>query len=434
MIERYNCIEISKIWSDENKYQTWLDIEIAVCEAWNKLKVIPSNDLKLIKSKIKLDIKKFLEIEKETKHDIVAFTRMLSLKLGNEKKWIHYGLTSTDIVDTAQNYLIKQSNKIILSKLESLSKILKEKALLYKKQLIMGRSHGMFGEPTSLGLKFLLWYAEINRQIKRFKFAMDDIERVKLSCSMGNFAHLEFEVESYVANKFNLKIDPITTQVTQRDRHIFLFSIFSNIASTMEKISIEIRHLQRSEIGEIQEGFSVGQKGSSSMPHKKNPISSENICGIARLIRSNATVTFENNLLWHERDISHSSNERIIIPDTYVLVGYSLNRLTNVITNLVINKENIMNNIKKANNVFFSQNIISYVIKNKKISREEIYDLIQKVSFESLMNNKNFKDAVIESKLGKILSLNEIDKIFDIEYFIRNIDNIYTRVFKLNEK
>ncbi len=430
MIKRYENEEIYKIWCDDNKYKTWLDIEIAVCEAWNQLKIIPNKDLQLIKKNVKVNMKRFLEIENQTKHDVVAFTRMISEKLKDEKKWIHLGLTSTDIVDTAQNYQIKKSNEIIFQKLNIFKNILKEKALKYKEQIIMGRSHGIFGEPTSLGLKFLLWYEEINRQIKRLKNAALDIEVAKISSSMGNFAHLEFSIEKYVAKKFGLNIDPINTQVTQRDKHIALFSVLANLSSTLEKIAIEIRLFQRSEVQELMEGFEKNQKGSSSMPHKKNPINSENICGLARLIRSNANITFENNLLWHERDISHSSNERVILPDTYTLTAYILDKIINTINNLVVNKENIQKNIEKCHNVFYSQIILSYIIKTKNVNREEIYDFIQKTTFECMYKKLEFKEILIKNNIYKYISENELNKLFDIKYFLRNVNNIFTRVLK----
>ncbi len=428
MISRYGNKEIDNIWTDENKYNTWLQVEIAACEAWNKLKVIPNKDLELIKAKAKVNLPRFFKIEEETKHDIVAFTRMISEKLGNEKKWIHLGLTSTDVVDTSQNYLIKESNEIILKKLLAFKEVLKKQAIVNKSQIIMGRSHGIFGEPTSLGLKFLLWYAEIDRQIIRFKTAAKAIEVVKLSCSMGNFAHIEFGIEEYVAKKFGLDIDPITTQVTQRDRHVALFSVFANIASTLEKIATEIRLFQRSEVGELIEGFTKGQKGSSSMPHKKNPIGSENICGLSRLIISNASVSLENNVLWHERDISHSSNERIIIPDSYNLLAYTLTRITNVIKNIVINKENIAKNIAKCNNVFFSQVILTHIIKYKNVTREEIYDFIQKCTFECMTKNKDFKEILINNGINKWILEKELNDLFNINYFIRQVDKLFKRV------
>ncbi|WP_339022744.1 adenylosuccinate lyase [Spiroplasma endosymbiont of Crioceris asparagi] len=429
MLDRYLVKEIDEIWNENNKLNIWLDVEILVLEAWNKLKIVPTKELDLIKKNAKVDRKLMLEIEKQTKHDVVAFTRMLSENLGEEKKWIHLGLTSTDVVDTAQNKMIKMSNEIVQQELNNLSKILKDKALQYKDTLTMGRSHGIYGEPTSLGLKFLLWFEEIKRQIERFEIARKQTEVAKISGSMGNHAHLELEIENYVADKMNLSIDPISTQVTQRDRHAFLISVFSIIASTMEKIATEIRLFQRSEVQEILEGFATNQKGSSSMPHKKNPISSENITGMSRYIRSFVNMTLENNVLWHERDISHSSNERIVFPDIYSSMVYSLRRLIDVIKNLVVNVEAINKHINEQNNVFFSQRVLTYLIIESKVSREKAYDLIQKHSFTSLKDNVDFKTVLINNNIYEFITEPELEKLFDIKYFVRNVDKIFKRVF-----
>ncbi|WP_368486890.1 adenylosuccinate lyase [Spiroplasma sp. DGKH1] len=430
MIERYLVKEIADIWSDDNKYATWGLVELLTCEGWNQLGLISDQEVAALKQNLKVDIPRMLEIETETKHDVVAFTRMLSEHMGPEKRWIHLGLTSTDVVDTSQNYLIKQSNLIVEKYLKLLLASLKAKALQYKTQLIMGRTHGMYGEPTSLGLKFLLWYAELTRNIKRFNFAKENIEVVKLSGSVGNFAHIEPEVEAHVAKKLGLGIDPITTQVTPRDRHINLFTSFSQIVSLLEKMAIEFRHFQRSEVNEMAEGFSANQKGSSSMPHKKNPISSENISGLARLVRSNMLVTFENNLLWHERDISHSSNERIILPDTYHLVVYLLKRMINVIDNLVVNIDNINQHLAQANNIFYSQVVLTEIIKKTTYSREEIYDFVQKCTLETQQTNQDFFQVLLKNNVEKYLSKVELTKLFNLNYFIRNVDKIYDRVLQ----
>lgn len=430
MIKRYFIPEIGKIWSDKNKYNTWAKIELLVCEGWSKLGLIPIVDIKKIKNNLKINLSRILELEYKTKHDIVAFIQMLSETLGPEKKWIHYGLSSTDIVDTSQNYLIKKSNFIVEKYLIKLKNILKEKAIMYKNQLIMGRTHGMFAEPTSLGLKFLLWYSELKRNINRFKNASTEIAVAKISGSVGNFAHIEIEVCKYVAKKLKLNIDPISTQVTSRDYYTTLFVSFGQIANLLEKIALEFRHLQRSEVNEINEGFSKNQKGSSSMPHKKNPISSENISGLSRLIRSNMIVTFENNLLWHERDISHSSNERIIIPDTYHLIVYLLKRMINIINNLIINKNKIIENLKKSNQIYFSQVILTNILKINDYSREEIYDFIQKCTLISEQKKINFKNVLINNNIIKYLSLFELNKLFNNNYFLRNVNKIYKLVLK----
>ncbi|WP_342256684.1 adenylosuccinate lyase [Spiroplasma endosymbiont of Poecilobothrus nobilitatus] len=428
MIERYFVPEIGKIWSDENKYNTWAKVELFVCEGWAQLGLIPTTDIEKIKTNLTVNLPRMLELEAETKHDVVAFTRMLSETLGPEKKWIHYGLTSTDIVDTSQNYLVKESNHIVKKYMLELKEALKEKALTYKKQLIMGRTHGMFAEPTSLGLKFLLWYAELERNITRFYSAGSAIAVAKISGSVGNFAHVEVQVEEYVAKQLGLNLDPITTQVTSRDYHIALFTSFSQIASLLEKMALEFRHFQRSEVGEIAEGFSKSQKGSSSMPHKKNPISAENIAGLARLVRSNMNVTFENNLLWHERDISHSSNERIIIPDTYHLVVYLLKRMIGVINNLVVSTDKIIEHLQQTNQIYFSQVVLTNILKETNYSREEVYDFIQKCTLIAQQQQLDFKNVLIANNIAKYLSLPKLEKLFDNNYFLRNIEQIYQRV------
>ncbi len=428
MIERYFVPDIGKIWSDENKYNTWAKVELFVCKGWAQLGLIPTTDIEKIKTNLTVNLPRMLELEAETKHDVVAFTRMLSEKLGPEKKWIHYGLTSTDIVDTSQNYLIKESNYIVKKHMLELKEALKEKAFTYKNQLIMGRTHGMFAEPTSLGLKFLLWYAELDRNITRFDAAGSAIAVAKISGSVGNFAHVEVQVEEYVAKQLGLNIDPITTQVTSRDYHIALFTSFSQIASLLEKMALEFRNFQRSEVAEISEGFIKSQKGSSSMPHKKNPISAENISGLSRLVRSNMNVTFENNLLWHERDISHSSNERIIIPDTYHLVVYLLKRMIGVINNLVVSPDKIIEHLQQTNQIYFSQVVLTNILKETNYSREEVYDFIQKCTLIVQQQRLEFKNVLIANNIAKYLSLPKLEKLFDNNYFLRNIEKIYKRV------
>ncbi|AGR41669.1 adenylosuccinate lyase [Spiroplasma taiwanense] len=429
MLKRYCIEEIEKIWSDEEKIKVWLDVEIEVAKAWMELGVIPKNDFHKIKTSASVKLSRMLELETETKHDVVAFTRAISESLDSERKWIHLGLTSTDIVDTAQNKIIQNSNEILLKYLEDLLLVLKNKALENKEVLIMGRTHGMYGEPTSLGLKFLLWFDEINRQLERFNLARKQIEVAKISGSMGNYANLEIEIEEKVAKNLNLGIDNISTQVTQRDRHAFLVSIIANIATTLEKMATEIRHFQRSEVQEICEGFDKKQKGSSSMPHKKNPISSENICGLARYVRSFVTTAFENNILWHERDISHSSNERLILPDIYNIIVYVIKRMTNTIDDLVINHENITRHISEQKGIFFSQRILTYILIKYDFSREEIYDFIQECTLECQKTNKEFKEILLEKGILKFISSeNELNNLFNLSIFTRNIDKMFRKV------
>nr|VZS00792.1 Adenylosuccinate lyase [Mycoplasma feriruminatoris] len=430
MINRYQIKQITDIWSDENKYNTWLKIEQLVTNAWSELIQINQQDLFKINNSLKVDLQRMWEIEQETKHDVVAFTRMLSEQLNNESKWIHLGITSTDIVDTAQNYLIKQSNEIVFSELENICSTLKKLAFENKDTLIMGRTHGMYGEPTSLGLKFCLWYDEFLRHIKRFNLARNDIEVVKISGSMGNYANLDPKIEQYVADKLEMNVDSLSTQVSQRDRHIFLVEVFANISSTLEKISTEIRLLQRSDVNELAEGFSKNQKGSSSMPHKKNPISSENIAGLSRYIKSLVHVVLENNNLWHERDISHSSNERIYLPDIFNLIVYTLKRTNETLTNLVINKEQMLNHIKQAKNIYFSQRVLTFILlEQKNVTRDEVYDLIQQITFKCTKDNLDFKDEVLNSNLTSYVSKQKLEQLFDDKFFLRHTDYIFNRVF-----
>jgi len=428
MIARYSVPEIASIWTDDHKYQVWADVELLITEAWAQLGVVPKADLEKIKSTIKVDLVRMGQIEAETKHDVVAFTRMLSEQLGPEARWIHLGITSTDIVDTAQNYLIKQSSEVFLPLVTNLQKVLMKLAIEHKDTLIMGRTHGIAGEPTSLGLKFLLWHEELNRQVKRLTAAFDDVCVAKVSGSMGNYAHVDPEVEEFVAQKLGMKVDRISTQVSQRDRLAAMFSALGNYASTLEKMATEIRLYQQSEISELMEGFGTGQKGSSSMPHKKNPISSENITGLSRLIRSAVIPAFENNVLWHERDISHSSNERILIPDTLDLATYITKRMTNILDNLYINKDQMLANINRANDIFYTQPLLTQILKEKDFTREEVYDFIQKAANETLMEKRPFKEVLIANGIDKYLSTKELDDIFTPTIFLKNVDKIYQRL------
>lgn len=449
MIKRYQTDKMEAIWNDKSKYSKWLEVEKLVCEVWHKLGLIDKTEIKKINRKVKLDLKLMQNIESKIHHDVVAFTRMLSKNLDEEKRWIHFGLTSSDVVDTAQNYLIKLSNEVIIEEMLKLLDNLKIKALEHRETIVIGRTHGIFAEPTSLGLKFVLWYEEIKRQVERLELARKHIEIVKISGAVGNYTHVEPSVEDYVSKKLNLGIDKISTQITQRDRHAFLFSVFANIATTLEKMAIEIRHSQRSEVDEMREGFSMGQKGSSAMPHKKNPISSENITGLTRLIRANSSLTFENNLLWYERDISHSSNERVIIPDTYHLLHYILRKMNNILNMLEINKESIQKNIEKTYNTFASQRFLLEIIKKTKNSREKVYDFLQECTFISLKEKIDFKEVVKKENIYKLFCDengnyikdvddtywtpekidNKLDEWVDLKYYTHNVYLIYNRVF-----
>ncbi|OAT88955.1 adenylosuccinate lyase [Candidatus Arthromitus sp. SFB-turkey] len=428
MIQRYSRKEMLNVWSDKNKFDAWLKVEFFASEAFEKLGIIPKYDVKKLWENGKFDLDRIYELEKETRHDVVAFTRAVSESLGDEKKWVHYGLTSTDVVDTAYGYLLKQANDIIKNDVQKILEVLKEKAIKYKNTPCIGRTHGVHADITCFGLKFALWYDEMKRNFERFKLASREVEVGKISGAVGTFANTEPFVQDYVCEKLGLISSNISTQTLQRDRHATYISIISLIGSTLEKIGIEIRHLQRTEVREVEEFFSSGQKGSSAMPHKRNPISSENIAGCARVLRGYMVSAFENIQLWHERDISHSSAERIILPDSTILIDYMLNRFTNILENLVVFEDNMIKNINKTNGVIFSQRVMTKLI-DKGLSREEAYDIIQPLSMSSWTSGRNFKDILFESeKVLKHLTRDEIEDSFSIEYHLRNVDTILKRV------
>lgn len=428
MISRYSRKEMEDIWTEENQFQAWLEVELAACWAWAKLGTIPMEDVDKLYEKASFKLERIKEIEAKTRHDVVAFTRAVSETLGEEKKWIHYGLTSTDVVDTAWGVRLKQANKLIKEDLERIISVLGEKAKAHKYTVMMGRTHGIHAEPTTFGLKCALWYAEMKRNLERFEKASADVEFGKLSGSVGTFANIPPEVEQYTCEKLGLTPAPISTQTLQRDRHAYYLSTLALIGSTMEKMAVEVRHLQRSEVREAEEAFRKGQKGSSSMPHKRNPISSENITGCARVLRGYMVTAFENIPLWHERDISHSSAERIILPDATTLLDYMLSRFANVIENLVVFEENMEANIWKTQGLVFSQRILNKLI-DKGINREQAYDAVQPLAMESWENQKLFRplidnDDFISSQLSK----EEIEDAFDLKHHTRNVDVIFERV------
>ncbi|MDR1234877.1 MAG: adenylosuccinate lyase [Mycoplasmataceae bacterium] len=428
MIDRYSREEMSKIWTAQNKFDAYLKIEILACEAWSKLKVIPTKDVSLIRKNAKFNIKQINEIEKTTHHDVIAFTRSVSQSLGKEKQWIHYGLTSTDIVDTANAFLIKQANAILLNDLISFTNVLKHNAIKYKMTPCIGRTHGIHADITSFGLKWALWYDEFQRNIERFKHASKNIEVGKLSGAVGNFANNEPFIQQYVCDHLGINEAKISTQVIQRDVYAQYFATLALIGSSLEKIATEIRHLQRTEVHEVEEMFAKGQKGSSAMPHKRNPIASENICGCARVLKGYMLTSYENIPLWHERDISHSSAERIMLPDATILLDYMLSRYTKVVTNLVVYPKQMLTNIYLTNGVIFAQRIMNKLI-GKGLSRETAYDLVQPIAMNAYNNNLQFKDLLIANKdILKTLSLRDIDDCFDLNYYFKQINYIYKKV------
>ncbi len=430
MIDRYSTDRINKIWSEQNKFDTYLKVEIAATKAWMNEGVVPAEDFELIKNNAKVNLDRLKEIEAETKHDVIAFTRAISETLGEEKKWVHYGLTSTDVVDTAYSVQLKEVNKYIFDNLNNFSEVLKEQAMKYKDTPVMGRTHGVHAEITSLGLKFALWYDEMQRNIKRFNKAAKQVEIGKISGAVGNFANTPSHIQDAICEELGIDSANISTQTLQRDRHAEYVSVIAIIATTLEKIATEVRNSQRTEVREIMEYFDKGQKGSSAMPHKRNPIASENICGIARVLRGYVVPALENNSLWYERDISHSSVERIILPDSTSLLDYALTRYGKVVKNLIIDEQQMMNNINLTQGVVFSQRVLSTLIE-KGLSREESYDLVQPLAIKAWEDKTPFIDLLKnnESIINKI-SNEELESLFDVKYFLKEVDNIYKRVFK----
>lgn len=429
MIDRYAIKEIEEIFSLKNRYETFLKVELSVLKAYVKLGTIPECDYLKIKEKAKVDVDKINELEKETKHDVIAFTRSLSLELGEEKKWIHYNLTSTDVVDTSLSYNIKESNEIILSSLMELKETLNNLAKKYEYTPIIGRTHGIHGEVTSFGLKWALFLDELNRDIDRLNCERKNVEVAKISGTVGNFANLPYEVEEYVAEDLKLYRPAISTQVLSRDRLAGYVNVLALIASLFEKIATEIRHLSRTEVNEVNEYFSKNQKGSSAMPHKRNPVGSENICGLSRIIKSSQIIALENNILWHERDISHSSNERIYLPDDISLVIYLARRLNNILKNIVVHEDKMKEDIFSTFGVIFSGRVLNYIIEKNEVSREEIYDYIQALAFKAMETRTQLKDLILkDSYLMKYLSLDEVNELFSYEYVFKNVDKIYKKV------
>lgn len=428
MIDRYVSKEMTNLFSDESRFNAYLKVEIAATHAFSKMGIVPQDDYIKIKEKAHVDVKRIKEIEEITKHDVVAFTRQISETLGEEKKWVHYELTSTDVVDSAMSLLYKDANDIIYNSLIDLQNAIKDKAYKYKMTPCIGRTHGMHADITSFGLKWALYYDEMNRQIERFNYARKELEMCKISGAVGNFANVDPYIQDSVSEELELTGAKISTQVLQRDRHAYYGSVIANIGTTLEKIATEIRNLQRFEIHEVEEYFSKNQKGSSAMPHKRNPISSENIVGCSRLLRGYLIPLLEDNALYHERDISHSSVERVALIDMIELVDYAIKRMTRVIDNLVVYEDRMKENISLSNNAIFAQRVLNYLVEKGK-SREEAYDLVQPLGMKALNENIDFKVLVKDNeKINSLLSEKEIDSLFEYDYFLKNVDSIFIRV------
>ncbi len=432
MIERYRLETMYNLFQDKSKFNAFLAVEIAALKAFSKLGKIPEEDVVKIEKKARVDVPRIKAIEKETKHDVIAFTRAVSETLGDEKKWVHYGLTSTDVVDTALSLLYQQANQIIENKLNAFMEVLKEKAYAYKNTPCIGRTHGIHADITAFGLKFALYYDEFMRHKKRFKAARATIEVGQISGAVGNFANTPPEIQDEVCKILHLTSTNISTQTLQRDRHVEYMNSLVMMATSIEKIAVEIRHLQRTEVGEVQEAFSKNQKGSSAMPHKKNPIASENMTGCARIMRGYLNSVYENVSLWHERDISHSSVERVVFPDALMLLDYMFTRYTKVIKNLEVNKTRMKTNIDLTFGVIFSQRVMHALI-DQGLSREEAYDIIQPLTNKAYTEHVQFIDVLKSSRsITKYLSHAIIDSCFTLEYYLKEVDTILSRVFKEN--
>ena len=429
MIPRYSRPEMSAVWTEENKFGAYLKVEIEAAAAWSQLGVIPAEDVEKLRTKATFDVQRIYEIEKETRHDIVAFTRAVSESLGDEKKWVHYGLTSTDVVDTANGYLIKQANNILRKDLQRFSDILKKRAYEFKNTPCIGRTHGVHADITALGLKWALWFEEMRRNIERFEMAAADVECGKISGAVGNFANTPPFVQDYVCEQLGIHSARISTQVLQRDRHAHYMGTLALIASTMEQMAIEVRHWQRTELREAEEAFGKGQKGSSAMPHKRNPIGSENMCGCARILRGYMVSSYENIPLWHERDISHSSAERIMLPDATILLDYMLNRFGNILENLVVFPENMLKNIYLTHKVIFAQRVMTALI-NKGFSREKAYDLVQPIAMKAWFEGQDYKELLSQNETVMAnFTPEELDQCFTLEYYLKQVPAIFERVF-----
>ena len=430
MIERYSRKEVKAIWDDYNKYSIWLKIEITAAEAMEKFKIIPRGVTKKVKSTAKINVKKILEIEKKVKHDVIAFLTSITEKSGKDARYLHKGMTSSDVLDTCFNLQLKQSGEFLLKDIDELLKSIKKQALKHKFTLCIGRSHGIHAEPITFGLKMLTFYQEFLRNKKRLENSIKEISTCAISGAVGTFANIDPRIENYVAKKLKLDIEPISTQVIPRDRHAQFFSTLAIIASSIERLATEIRHLQRTEVLEVEEFFGKKQKGSSAMPHKKNPILSENLTGLARLIRSSVIPALENVALWHERDISHSAVERNIGPDTTIALDFALNRLSNVVKTLNIYPKNMMKNLNITNGIFFSQRVL-LELTSVGFTREQAYEIVQKNAMKSWKDNSKFYQNIInDKKIINKIPVNKLNKLFNFSYHTKKINIIFRRSLK----
>ena len=430
MIERYTLPEMGALWSEQSKFQKWLEVEIAVCEVHAEMRTIPRDALEQIKARARFSVERINEIEKTTDHDVIAFTTNLAENIGEASRFVHYGLTSSDVVDTANALLLRDACDILLKKIESLSEVLKRRAFEFKDTPQIGRTHGIHAEPTSFGLTFALWYDEMRRNRERLKHARESVAVGKISGAVGAFAHLDPVVEQKVCERLGLNPAPVSTQIIQRDRYAEYLSTLAIIASSLDKFALNIRHWQRTEVGEAQERFAKGQKGSSAMPHKRNPIVSERICGIARILRANSLVGLENVALWHERDISHSSAERVVLPDSSIALDYILHKAISLIEGLVVHPERMLRNLQATRGLVFSGQLL-LALTQKGVSRETAYEWVQRSAMKVWDENQNFQELLQkDTDIKAHLSSEEIDGVFKLDTYLRNVDKIFDRVFE----
>jgi len=430
MIERYTLPEMGALWTEQSKFQKWLEVEIAVCEVHAELGTIPREALEQIKARAKFSVERINEIEKTTNHDVIAFTTNLAENIGEAARFVHYGLTSSDVVDTANALLLRSACDILLEKIEALLEVLKRRALEFKHTPQIGRTHGIHAEPTSFGLTFALWYDEMRRNRERLRRARETVAVGKISGAVGTFALLDPEVEEKVCARLGLKPAPVSTQIIQRDCYAEYLCTLAIIGSSLDKFALNIRHWQRTEVGEAQERFTVGQKGSSAMPHKRNPIISERICGIARVIRGHSLVGLENVALWHERDISHSSAERVVLPDASLALDYILHKATSLIAGLVVHPERMLQNLQLTRGLVFSGQLL-LALTQKGVSRENAYEWVQRNAMRVWDQNENFQELLqLDPDIKLHLAPEEIESAFGFDYYLRNVDEIFSRVFE----
>ncbi len=434
MIKRYTRDAMGRIWKEENKFRTWLLVEILACEGLAKIGQIPKKAAQNIRKKARFSIERIEAIEAETKHDVIAFLTNVAETVGPDARYIHLGMTSSDILDTAMAVRLREASKIILRECDRLLAALEKKALMHKRTVMVGRSHGIHAEPMTFGLKLALWFDEMRRNRGRMEHAVETISVGKLSGAVGTYANILPQVEAYVCRKLGLKVALVSNQIIQRDRYAEYFAALAIVASTIEKMAVEIRHLQRTEVLEVEEYFSRGQKGSSAMPHKRNPVASENLSGLARLVRSNASAAFNNVALWHERDISHSSVERVIIPDTTIIIDYMLNRMTDIIRHLVVYPKRMQQNLELTRGLIFSQQVL-LALARQGVSREKAYQMVQRQAMRAWKGHNDFRELVrSDPDIARYLGSEEIEGLFDVNSQLRHVDTIFARVFEATKE